>query len=63
MGNIRPSFIKIRSFLVFEILVYDFSVDFVLFYNMVLKLTDVPNKRLRNWIAGYVTRYRQRRTD
>ena len=30
---------------------------------MVAKLTDAPNKRLRNWIAGYVTRYRQRRTD
>ena len=31
--------------------------------HMVSELTDVSSKKLRNWIAGYVTRYRQRRTD
>ena len=30
---------------------------------MVSQLTDVGSKKLRNWIAGYVTRYRQRRVD
>ena len=45
MGNIRPSFIKIRAI------------------RLVEELTDVSTKKLRNWIAGYVTRYRQRRTD
>ena len=49
MGNIRPSFIKTRALRLLEI-----YPD---------KFTDVDNKRMRNWIAGYITRYIQRRTD
>jgi ribosomal protein S17E len=30
---------------------------------LVAEYTDVDNKRMRNWIAGYVTTYIQRRTD
>ena len=30
---------------------------------LVQEFTDVDNKRMRNWIAGYVTRYMQRRED
>ncbi len=30
---------------------------------LVGQYTDVDNKRMRNWIAGYITRYIQRRKD
>jgi ribosomal protein S17E len=30
---------------------------------LVGQYTDVENKRMRNWIAGYITRYIQRRKD
>ena len=63
MGNIRPSFIKIRAIRLVEENGEKFTDDFDHNKVMVEKLTDVSTKKLRNWIAGYVTRYRQRRTD
>lgn len=79
MGNIRPSFIKLRAIRLCD----EYGEEFYPNRNdsgelmgcdchdnsfdhnkqLVEKYTDVPNKRLRNWIAGYVTRYRQRRVD
>ena len=63
MGNIRPSFIKIRAIALVEQHGEKFTEDFDHNKRMVQQLTDVDYKKLRNWIAGYVTRYRQRRTD
>ena len=63
MGNIRPSFIKIRAIALVEQHREKFTEDFDHNKLMVQQLTDVDSKKLRNWIAGYVTRYRQRRTD
>ena len=63
MGNIRPSFIKIRAILLVEQHGDKFTDDFDHNKAMVSQLTDVTSKKLRNWIAGYVTRYRQRRVD
>ena len=63
MGNIRPSFIKIRAIKLVEQHGEKFTEDFYHNKLMVQQLTDVDSKKLRNWIAGYVTRYRQRRTD
>jgi len=64
MGNIRPTFIKIRAIRLCEDHGEKFTDDFDHNKKMVEELTDVgSNKRLRNWIAGYVTRYRQRRVD
>ena len=63
MGNIRPSFIKIRAIALVEQHGEKFTEDFDHNKLMVQKLTDVESNKLRNWIAGYVTRYRQRRTD
>ena len=63
MGNIRPSFIKIRAIALVEQHGEKFTEDFDHNKLMVQQLTDVDSKKLRNWIAGYVTRYRQRRTD
>ena len=63
MGNIRPSFIKIRAIRLCEEYPDKFNDDFENNKALVAEFTDVENKRMRNWIAGYVTRYMQRRED
>ena len=63
MGNIRPSFVKSRAIKLVEQHGEKFTGDFDQNKRMVQQLTDVDSKELRNWIAGYVTRYRLRRTD
>ena len=70
MGNIRPSFIKIRAIRLVEEFPDQFTDDFETNKALVEEFTDLRddegrlmNKRLRNWIAGYVTTYVQRRTD
>ena len=63
MGNIRPSFIKTRALRLIEIYPDQFTDDFDNNKKMVSEYSDVDNKRMRNWIAGYITRYVQRRTD
>lgn len=63
MGNIRPSFIKLRAIQLCE----DFGDQFTDSFDdnklLVERFTEGSNKRMRNWIAGYVTRYRKRRVD
>ena len=54
MGNIRPSFIKIRAIHLVEDHGEKFTEDFDHNKKMVQMLTDVESKKLRNWIAGYV---------
>ena len=63
MGNIRPSFIKIRAIRLCQDYPDQFNADFDHNKALVEEYTDVDNKRMRNWIAGYVTRYMQRRED
>jgi len=63
MGNIRPSFIKSRALLLLEMYPDKFNSDFDNNKTLVAEYTDVYNKRMRNWIAGYITRYVQRRRD
>ncbi len=70
MGNIRPSFIKIRAIQLCEEFPDKFNEDFENNKKMVEEFTDLVgedgrlvNKRMRNWIAGYITRYKQRRVD
>ena len=70
MGNIRPSFIKIRALRLVEIYPDKFTDDFDTNKKLVEQFTDfadeegnLENKRMRNWIAGYITTYTQRRTD
>ncbi len=63
MGNIRPSFIKSRAVRLLEIYPDRFTDDFDTNKLLVAEYTDVDNNRMRNWIAGYITRYIQRRTD
>ena len=63
MGNIRPSFIKSRALLLVEMYPDKFNADFDNNKVLVAEYSDVSNKRMRNWIAGYITRYVQRRRD
>ena len=63
MGNIRPSFIKIRALRLLEEYPDQFTDDFDTNKQLVSEYTYVDNKRMRNWNAGYITRYKQRRTD
>ena len=63
MGNIGPSFIKIRAIRLWEEYPDQFNDDFENNKKLVQEFTDVDIKRMRNWIAGYVTRYMQRRED
>ena len=64
MGNIRPSFIKIRALRLLEEYPDQFTDDFDTNKHLVSEYTDVNNnKRMRKLIAGYITRYKQRRTD
>ncbi len=63
MGNIRPSFIKTRALKLVEIYPDQFNDDFENNKKLVAQFSDVDNKRMRNWIAGYITRFKQRRVD
>ena len=63
MGNIRPSFIKTRALRLVETYPDQFTDDFENNKNLVSEFSDVDNKRMRNWIAGYITSYKQRRVD
>ena len=55
MGNIRPSFIKSRALRLVEMYPDQFTDDFDTNKHLVSEFTDVGNKRMRNWIAGYIT--------
>ena len=63
MGNIRPSFTKIRALRLIERYPDQFTADFDENKGLVERFTDVDNKKMRNWMAGYITRYKQRRVD
>jgi small subunit ribosomal protein S17e len=71
LGNIRPSFIKIRAVRLVGDYPDKFDGDFENNKKYVALYTDlgnseggeVTNKKMRNWIAGYITRYKQRRVD
>ena len=63
MGNIRPSLIKIRALRLIEKYPDQFTTDFDENKGLVERFTDVDNKKMRNWIAGYITRYKQRKVD
>ncbi len=57
MGSIRPSNIKRVARALVDSYPDKFNGDFESNKIMVSKLTDVQTKRLRNMLAGYVTRY------
>lgn len=60
MGNIRPTYIKRVAIELVKLYPNEFTTDFDHNKKMVSELTDVRSNMMRNRIAGYVTRYRQR---
>ena len=56
MGNIRPSFIKIRALRLVELYPDVFNNDFEKTRHFVSEYTNVTKKKMRNWIAGHNTR-------
>lgn len=60
MGKIRPTYIKRVAVELVERYPKVFSDDFENNKMMVEKLTNVTSRRMRNRIAGYITRYWKR---
>ena len=60
LGNIRPTYIKRIAIQLVETHPDAFTDDYENNKRKVSELTDVRSIMMRNRIAGYVTRYRQR---
>ena len=60
MGNIRSTYIKRIAIALVERHPNEFTDDYEHNKKKVSELTDVRSIMMRNRIAGYVTRYRQR---
>jgi small subunit ribosomal protein S17e len=63
MGNIRPTYIKRVAIDLVQQYPRVFSADFENNKLMVNKLTTVSSIKMRNRIAGYVTRYWQNQQE
>ena len=59
LGNIRPTYIKRVAIELLKKYPEEFTADYEHNKKKVSELTDVAYPRMRNRIAGYVTRYRQ----
>lgn len=62
LGNIRPTYIKRVAVELVRLYPNEFTEDFEHNKKKVSELTDVSTIMMRNRIAGYVTRYRQRQS-
>ncbi len=60
MGNIRPTYIKRVAIELVKQHPDEFNEDFEHNKAKVSELSDVSSILMRNRIAGYITRYRQR---
>ncbi len=60
MGNIRPTYIKRVAIELVKQHPDEFTADFEHNKKKVSELSDVGSILMRNRIAGYITRYRQR---
>lgn len=56
MGKVRPAYIKNVARQLLEMYPDKFTTDFEHNKRMVKQLADIPSKRVRNRIAGYITR-------
>lgn len=61
MGNIRSTYIKRIAVQLVERFPNEFTDDYEHNKRKVSELTDVRSVMMRNRIAGYVTRFRQKR--
>jgi small subunit ribosomal protein S17e len=62
LGNIRPTYIKRVAIELVRTYPNEFTADYEHNKKKVSELTDVSSIMMRNRIAGYVTRYRQRQS-
>ncbi|HEY7587736.1 MAG TPA: 30S ribosomal protein S17e [Thermoplasmata archaeon] len=62
MGNIRPTYIKRVAVELVKLHPNEFTDDYEHNKRKVEELTDVSTVLMRNRIAGYITRFRQRPT-
>ena len=62
MGNIRPTYIKRVAIELVRQHPDEFTEDFEHNKKKVSELSDVSSILMRNRIAGYITRYRQRQS-
>jgi small subunit ribosomal protein S17e len=62
LGNIRPTYIKRVAIELVKQHGEEFTGDFEHNKTRVSELCDVSSILMRNRIAGYITRYRQRQT-
>ena len=60
MGNIRPTYIKRVAIDLVKKFPDKFTADFQQNKIMVSQLTDITNIKMRNRVAGYVTRFRKK---
>jgi small subunit ribosomal protein S17e len=60
LGNIRPTYIKRVAIELVKLYPNEFTADYEHNKKMVSELTDVRSVLMRNRIAGYISRYRQR---
>jgi len=56
MGKVRPSFIKTTARKLLEMYPDQFTTDFEENKKKVAELTNITSKRVRNRVAGYITR-------
>ncbi len=63
MGNIRQTYIKRVAIELYNRYPEQFTDDFEHNKLAVDKLTDIQTKKLRNRVAGYLTRYRKRQRE
>ncbi|MEZ0345446.1 MAG: 30S ribosomal protein S17e [Infirmifilum sp.] len=61
MGNVRTKLVKRTAKMLAEKFSDYFTADFDVNKKKITELADVPSKRLRNQIAGYVTRQIKRK--
>ncbi len=59
MGKIRPTYIKRVAIELVKRYPEKFTEDYQHNKAMVEEMTDITNSKLRNRIAGYVTRFRK----
>ncbi|HFC49141.1 MAG TPA: 30S ribosomal protein S17e [Thermofilum sp.] len=61
MGKVRPKYIKNTARRLVEMYPDRFTIDFEENKKAVMELTDITSKRIRNQVAGYITRLMKQR--
>jgi small subunit ribosomal protein S17e len=56
MGRVKSTFVKTSGTKIYEMGKEDFTTDFDKNKEVVKKYADIPSKKLRNSIVGYITR-------